>query len=68
MQWNLENLHVTGVYLGDIPVAGVVTLSRVKYGGGITHHVQLTSPIKVYGSVRDTVILDHKHIQTVSSS
>lgn len=66
--WNLEDLKVSAVYLGDIPVTGRVTLSRVKYGGDISHHVKLDSPINIYGAVRDVVIIDHKHIQTVSSS
>ncbi len=64
-QWVLEGLTVTGLYLDDIPVQGVVSLSRVKYGGEVSHHVQLDKPIKVYGALRDTVILDHKQIQTV---
>ena len=68
MQWNLENLNVTAVYLDSIPVAGTVTLSRVRYGGVISHHITLTSPITVYGTVRDSVIVDHKHIRTISSS
>jgi hypothetical protein len=68
MQWNLENLNVTAVYLDSIPVAGMVTLSRVRYGGEVSHHITLTSPITVYGTVRDSVIVDHKHIQTISSS
>lgn len=68
MQWNLENLKVTAVYLDSIPVAGMVTLSRVQYGGNVCHHITLTSPITVYGTVRDSVIVDHKNIQTISSS
>lgn len=68
MDWNLENLYVTGLYLGEIPVIGKVTLSRVKYGGGITHHVELAQTINVYGSYRDAVILEHHQIETVSSN
>ena len=64
-QWVLEGLTVTGLYLDDIPVQGVVSLSRVKYGGEVSHHVQLDKPIEVYGALRDIVILDHKQIQTV---
>ena len=65
--WNLEALNVSAVYLDTFPVTGRVTLSRVKYGGGISHHIKLDSPITVYGAVRDMVIVDHKHIQTVYS-
>jgi len=67
MQWNLENLNVTAVYLDSIPVVGKVTLSRVKYGGEVSHHIALASPITVYGTVRDSVIVDHRNIQTISS-
>ena len=58
-QWILEGLTVTGLYLDSIPVEGKVSLSRVKYGGKVSHHVQLSTPIDVYGSSRDRVILDH---------
>jgi multidrug efflux pump subunit AcrB len=68
IQWNLENLNVSAVYLDSIPVTGMVTLSRVQYGGTVCHHITLTSPITVYGAVRDSVIVDHKNIQTISSS
>jgi hypothetical protein len=63
--WVLEGLTVTGLYLDSIPVTGKITLSRVKYGGTVSHHVQLDKPVEVYGALRDTVILDHKQIQTV---
>jgi hypothetical protein len=65
MQWNLEGLTVTGVYLGDFHVVGTVRLSRVKYGGGVCHHVDLAKPITVYGASRDTVILDHAQVTKV---
>lgn len=68
MQWQLEGLHVTGKYLDDYDVSGTVELSRVKYGGDVSHHVALDAPIVVYGAVRDRVIIDHKNIKTVSSS
>ena len=61
-QWLLEGLTVTGNYLDSIPVEGTVTLSRVKYGGTVSHHVKLFKPIDVYGALRDVVILDHGQI------
>ena len=64
--WNLENLVVEGKYLGDIPVRGKVMLSRVQYGGQISHHILLDKPIEVYGAVRETVIVEHKWIEYVS--
>jgi hypothetical protein len=68
MQWNLENLKVSARYLGDFPVQGIVTLSRVKYGGGVSHHIKLDLPLVVYGAIRDSVIVEHADIYSVSSS
>ncbi len=68
MQWNLENLKVSARYLGDFPVSGIVTLSRVKYGGGVSHHIKLDLPLVVYGAIRDSVIVEHTDIESVSSS
>jgi len=63
--WNLEGLTVRGVYFG-IPVEGVVTLSRVKYGAGdVQHTVDLFFPITVFGDMRTTVLLDASEIAHV---
>lgn len=67
MNWNLEGLTVTGLYMGTFPVTGRVETSRVKYGGGISHHIVLESPITVYGAVRDRVILEHGFVSSVRS-
>jgi hypothetical protein len=64
-QWDLEGLTVTGLYLGSIRVKGKVDLSRVEYGGEISHHVQLEKPIEIYGEIRERVILMHKHLESV---
>jgi hypothetical protein len=66
--WNLEGLHVTGMYMGDYPVSGRVVLSRVKYGGGVQHTVVLDNPINVYSSERDRVLLDHQNVVRVRSA
>lgn len=58
----LDGRRVTGMYMSEYPVSGIVRLSRVKYGGGMSHHVTLNSPINVYGAVRDSVILDANEI------
>ena len=63
--WNLEGMQVSGMYMGEFPVSGVVELSRVKYGGEVSHHVNLETPIVVFGATRDVVILEHKFIETV---
>ncbi len=65
--WNLEGLQVKGLYMGEFPVAGRVELSRVRYGGGVSHHIVLEKPITVYGSVRDRVIINHKEVEQVMS-
>jgi hypothetical protein len=66
--WNLEGLSVTGRYMGDYPVSGRVVLSRVKYGGGVQHTVVLDSPLSLYESVRERVLLDHENIDSVRSA
>lgn len=69
MGWNLEGLAVQGAYMGDIPVAGTVIKSRVKYGGGIQHMVLLDHAFDAgYGIQReagDTVFLDHANVTRV---
>ena len=61
----LDGMRIIGMYMGDYPVSGTVRLSRVKYGGGMSHHVTLDSPIKVFGAVRESIILDAKEIAGV---
>jgi len=63
--WVLEGLTVTGLYLGSIPVEGKIRLSRVKYGGKVSHHLDLIKPVEVYGALRDSVILDNDEILTI---
>ena len=65
MDWNLEGKRVIGMYMGDFAVSGIVRLSRVKYGGGVSHHVELDKPIRVYNAVRDRVILDADEVKGV---
>ena len=61
----LDGKRIVGMYMGEYPVSGTVYLSRVKYGGGMSHHVTLDSPIKVFGAVRESIILDAKEIAGV---
>lgn len=68
MNWNLEGLHVTGMYMGDFPCAGRVELSRVKYGGGIQHTVALDQPLSVYSHTRDRVLLDHENVVRIQQN
>jgi len=75
MNWNLEGLAVEGGYLdGDQPVKGKVTLSRVCYGGGVSHHIKLDEGFQwknnagkvIISRVADeSVIVEHKYITRV---
>ena len=62
--WNLEGLTVRGEYFG-VPVEGVVTLSRVKFGGSVQHTVDLFFPITMFGQERTTVLLDANEVTHV---
>jgi hypothetical protein len=66
--WSLEGLYVETTYLETFPVEGRVELSRVAYGGSVHHTIVLTTPITVYGAVRDRVIVDHKTVTRVKSN
>jgi hypothetical protein len=68
MQWDLTGLHVQALYLGTVKCTGLVRLSRVKYGGTVSHHVALDKPIEVYGAVRHSVIIDHDQVLRVFSN
>ena len=65
MNWNLEGLRVNGLYMGLFPISGKVNMSRVKYGGEVSHHITLDESIEVYGEVRDRIILEHKFVNRV---
>jgi hypothetical protein len=68
MNWNLEGLRINGLYMGMFPISGKVDISRVKYGGEVSHHVVLDEPIKVYGAMRERVILEHKFVNRILSA
>lgn len=68
MNWHLESHRVHAKYLGRFPISGIVELSRVKYGGCVSHHVVLDNPINVYGAERDRVIIDHQDIEKISDN
>lgn len=64
MCWVLEGKQVKGKYFG-IPFTGVVTESRVKYGGRVSHTVALDSPIKMIwdSGLRNTVIVENDELE-----
>jgi len=65
MSWNLEGLTIEAKYLDSIPVKGKVEISRVKYGGEVSHHVDLITPIVVYGAIRESIIIENKYVEKV---
>ena len=58
MQWNLEGKRVTGIYLGMWAFRGIVTHSRVKYGGRVQHTIKVAEPFRAYGELRETILVD----------
>ncbi len=56
--WNKEGQRVAGVYLGAYTVSGVVTESRVRYGGTVQHTVKLDKPVTVFGRSAEVLLLD----------
>lgn len=57
-----EGQFVVGNYYGN-EFSGIVTLSRVKYGGKIQHTVELLLPIEVHGTERGIVLCDEDEIK-----
>ena len=58
MNWNLEGKRINGLYMGLFPYTGLVEESRVKYGGKVQHTVQVDEPFKVYGEVRERILVE----------
>jgi len=65
MNWNLEGQRVNGLYMGLFPYSGLVESSRVKYGGQVQHTVLVDEPFKVYGAVRERILVDVAEINRV---
>jgi len=65
MDWNLEDKRVNGLYLGLFPYSGTVTESRVKYGGEVQHTVVLEKPFRVFGEVREVLLINNKEINRI---
>lgn len=56
--WNLEGKRINGLYMGLYPYTGTVLESRVKYGGTVQHTVLVDEPFKVYGEVRERILVE----------
>lgn len=57
MDWNLEGNRVNGLYMGLFPYSGLVLDSRVKFGGEVQHTILVDEPFKVYGEVREMILV-----------
>lgn len=62
MSWDKQGQRVAGVYLKTYTVSGVVTESRVRYGGTIQHTVKLDAPVEVFGRWADVLLLDNEDL------
>ncbi len=62
MGWNKDGSTIKALYLSEYPVTGVVTESRVRYGGQVSYHIDLVEPLYVFGSVRECVIVNENQV------
>jgi hypothetical protein len=51
--------------MGLFPYTGTVESSRVKYGGEVQHTVIVDEPFKVYGDVRDRILVSITEINRI---
>lgn len=58
MHWDLTGKRINSMYLGLFPYSGTVESSRVKYGGKVQHTVKVDEPFKVYGEVRERILVE----------
>jgi hypothetical protein len=65
MDWNLEGKRINGLYMGLFPYSGLVESSRVKYGGAVQHTVVVDEPFKVYGAIRERLLVDTNEVNRV---
>jgi len=65
MDWNLETKRVNGLYMGLFPYSGLVLNSRVKFGGEVQHTILVDEPFKVYGEVREMILVSPGEINRV---
>jgi hypothetical protein len=64
MSWILDGQRVKAKYYG-IPVAGVVTNSRVKYGGEVQYTVELDAPVQLpwsVGELREVLLINRSEL------
>lgn len=60
--WDLTGKQVIVNYVDTFKVSGVVRESRITYGGVVRHYINLDVPVKVFGSERDSVVVDANQV------
>lgn len=56
--WDLTGKSVVVNYVDTFKVSGIVRESKMMYGGSVRHYINLDVPVKVFGSERDSVVVD----------
>ena len=67
MNWDLEGCRVNGLYMGLFPYSGLIESSRVKYGGEVQHTIVVDEPFKVYGEMRERILVGKAEINRITS-
>lgn len=62
MSWDRQGQQVAGMYLKSYAVSGIVTESRVCYGGAVQHTVKLHKPTEVFGRTAEVLLLDEQDL------
>lgn len=62
MGWNKDGSTIKALYLSEYLVTGVVTESRVRYGGDVSYHIDLVEPLYIFGSLRECVIVNENQV------
>jgi len=57
MSWNKTGRTMSGSYMGR-PYTGRVVMSRVKYGGTVSHLIELFSPIRISNEDRKMIVVN----------
>ena len=65
MNWDLTGKRINGLYMGLFPYSGLVEESRVKYGGEVQHTVIVDEPFKVYGAVRERILVSVTEVNRI---
>lgn len=61
--WDHTGWSAEGRYLDRFPFTGKIESSRVKYGGKVQHTIVLDSPLRVFGAVKDRILMIHDEVE-----